>query len=178
MRLGMICAMPLCGLFLATPAVAAAELPPFEPKIVVKKGDDAVAVKREGEKVVLSITSRSGIGKATVTPAGKWPKTVVLRLHLRGLESLRISDGRTTLEGAVSSHGDGAVRLALRDGNDENPVDAKSPYWTEVRILDGEGKPIKKLPPADGCFELLVPQALLPGEGKPLELSWIDFYRG
>lgn len=155
-----------------------APAPPFEPKIVTKEGDDAVAVKREGEKVVLAVTSRSGIGKATITPAAKWPKMVVLRLQLRGLESLRISDGRTTLEVSASSHGDGGVRLSLRDGNDEKPVDAKSPYWTDVRILDGQNKPMKKLPPADGCFELELPAALMPGEGKPLELSWIDFYRG
>jgi len=152
--------------------------PPFDPKIVTKKGDDAVAVKREGEKVILAVTSRSGIGKATITPAAKWPKMAVLRLHLRGLESLRISDGQTTLEASVSSHGDGAVRLNLRDGNNEKPVDAKSPYWTEVRILDAQGKPVKKLPLQDGCFELQIPSALLPGEGKTLELFWIDFYRG
>ena len=165
--------------FVCVAALAAeAAAPPFDAKIVTKKGDDAVAIKQEGDKVILSVTSRTGIGKATVTPAAKWPKTVVLRLHLRGLESLRLSDGRTTLEAAVSSHGDGAVRLSLRDGNNEKPIDAKSPYWTEIRILDGQGQPVKKLPPTDGCFELEIPQALLQGEAKPLELFWIDFYRG
>ena len=91
------------------------------------------------EKVILAVMrAAASIGKATITPAAKWPKTVVLRLHLRGVKSLRISDGRTTLEVAVSEPRRRRARWASADGNDEKPVDAKSPYWTEVRILDGE----------------------------------------
>jgi hypothetical protein len=186
MRLVMTGAIGLFGMiFYASialadkPASGASEKPPqFDAKVVTKNADDSVAIKHDGEKVVLAITSPRGIGKATVTPAAKWPKTVVLRLHLHGLESLRISSGQTTLAASASSHGDGATRLYLIEDGKEKPIDAKSAYWTELRILDAKGKPVKKIPLTDGYFELEIHSPLLQGEAKPLELSWIDFYRG
>ncbi len=54
----------------------------------------------EKDIATLDVSSPSGIGDATVTlTKGKWPTTVVLRLHLRGLESVAVSNGGSSSSG-------------------------------------------------------------------------------
>ena len=62
----------------------------------------------------------------------------MLRLHLKGLENIKVSNGKVTMEAAVSSQ-DGKVRL-WKDGKEDSPLDAKSPYWMEIRIVGHDGK--------------------------------------
>ena len=104
---------------------------------------------------------------------GQWPTTVILRLHLGGLESFAVSNGRIKLTGSVLSHSGNTKRLYLTEaGKDEE----REP-GTEIKVLDAAGKPIKGLPDKDGYFEIRLPKALLEGQPKSLELGWIDFYR-
>lgn len=51
-----------------------------------------------------------------------------------------------------------------------------SPYQTAVVTKDAKGRPSPAPPPKDGCFEIVVPKALLKG-ATALHLDWIDFYR-
>jgi len=55
--------------------------------VAVKRGDDRVDICAESGRVVFTVSSPRGIGAATITRRkAQWPKTVVLRLRLRGLE--------------------------------------------------------------------------------------------
>jgi hypothetical protein len=154
-------------------------LPAFE--IKCGKPEDVVRTNTEGGRVVFDITSGSGIGGATVGRAGRhWPDEVVLRVHLKGLESLRMSgDGGTTVRVSVVSHSGNPRFLHLQRGDQrEGPELAKGdPGWTDVRAVDAKGKPADGPPGEGGWFELVVPKVLLSDESKTLTLDWIDYYR-
>jgi hypothetical protein len=154
-----------------------AATPPIAVEVKTKKADDRVEIKVQGDAATCDVFSPSGIGSATLTsPDGRWPTTVTLRLHLRGLESLTVSNAKTKLTASVESHGAYAKHLDLSDeGKDAPPP---RPAGTEIRVLDSAGKPIPGLPDASGSFEITLPKVLLEGQPKTLELRWIDFYRG
>ena len=146
-------------------------------KITTKRDTDKVDVKFEKGQTVFSIHSPFGISQAVIErTVEKWPEGVVLRLHLKGLENFHASNGKVTLDAAVSSSDDRQrVRLWM-NGKEDAPLDAKSPYWMEVRILDGNGKQAKEIPLKDGYFEMPLPKALFEGNRK-ITVEWIDFYR-
>ena len=148
--------------------------PPF--KITTKRDNDRVKVKSEKGKTTFSIHSPFGISQAVIERTGeKWPDAVVLRLHLKGLESFRASNGKVTLDAAVSSQ-DGKVQL-WKDGKEDAVLDAKSPYWMEIRMIGGDGKPAKAIPLKDGYFEMALPKAFFEDNPKSITVDWIDFYR-
>jgi hypothetical protein len=68
------------------------------------------------------------------------------------------------------------VRL-WKDRKEGAPLDEKSPFWMDVRILTGDGKPAQTLPLRDGYFEVALPRAFFEGSPKSITLKWIDFYR-
>ena len=159
---------------LSTGCTNAVEESQFE--ITTKRDNDKVEVKVESGKAVFSIHSPFGISQTVIERTdGNWPDSVILRLHLKGLESFKVSNGKVTIEAAVSSQ-DGKVRLR-KDGKEDEPLDFKSPYWTEIRIVGKDGKPETKIPLEDGYFEILLPKALLEDNPKSITISWIDFYR-
>jgi len=51
---------------------------------------------------------------------------VNLRLHLKGLENLKVGNGKVTIEAAASSQ-DGEL-LLWKDGKEHEPLCSKSPY--------------------------------------------------
>jgi len=166
-------------LVLAVLAAATAgddKTPPFT--ITTKRDDDRVEVKGDQDKTIFLVHSPFGISQAVIERAGeKWPDAVVLRLHLKGLENFRVTGGKVKLEGSASLRdGKPLVRL-WGDGKEDAPLDAKSPYWTEVRILGGDGKQAKELPLKGGYFEMQLPEALFEGNPKSITVNWIDFYR-
>jgi hypothetical protein len=60
-------------------------------------------VKAEKDKTVFSVKSPLGISQAVIERMEhEWPKSVVLRLHLKGLSNLRASNGKVRLDAAVS----------------------------------------------------------------------------
>src|SRR5688572_10325497 len=74
---------------------------PFE--ITTKRPTDSVQVRQEKDVTILDIHSPFGISSATITRLGEsWPKKVVLRLHLKGLENFRTGNGQATLPAAAS----------------------------------------------------------------------------
>jgi hypothetical protein len=123
------------------------------------------------------VKSPSGISHAVIERQDDaWPKTIILRLYLKGLESFRVSNGKVRLDAAVSSQG-GKVRL-WKDGKEDAPLDEKSPFWAEFRIVSGDGKPARELPLKEGYFEVTLPRAFFEGSPKSITVNWIDFYRG
>jgi hypothetical protein len=159
-------------------SLAVAGEAPTKFKVTTKRKDDAVEVRAEKDRTLFSVKSPFGISRAVIEREGeKWPDAVVLRLHLKGLESFRASNGKVTLHAAVSiEEGKPKVRL-WKDGKEDAPLDEKSPCWMDVRILSGEGKPAREFPLKDGYFEMTLPRAFFEGNPKSITLNWIDFYR-
>jgi hypothetical protein len=148
-------------------------------KVTKRKADDKVEVQADGEKAVFSVKSPSGIGAATIESVQqKWPKAVVLRLHLEGLESLVVANGKLKLNAAVSAL-EGKLRVRLwKDDKEDEPVDPKSAYWITIRLLGSDGNATNRLPLKNGLFEITLPQILFESNPKHLTVQWIDFYRG
>ena len=147
-------------------------------EITTKKAEVRVARAREGA-AVFEVECPKGIGAADITlKSGAWPDSLLIRLHLRGLESFKVSDGTTTVGASVSSHGDHAVRVYRGQGNAEKGIKKGSPFWTEIRAFGAGGKPVGKVPLNHGYFEVTVPKAFLNSQTKTIKLEWIDFYRG
>lgn len=160
-------------------------------KDVVAKTDrlgDLVSLTTEKSGTAFAITSRSGIGGATLTRSHeRWPDPLLLRIHLTSLEQLSIAAGATTLSLSVPNHGDKlkplvsvviasqALQPAAADA--EEAIDDRHAMWPDIRRFDAAGKPIDKVGPHDGWFEVRVPPALLADNPKSLAIRWIDFYR-
>lgn len=158
-------------------AATGGDEPPAKFTIKTKKKDDAVEVRADKERTLFVVKSPSGIGRAVLERADdRWPDTVVVRLHLSGLESFGVSNGKVAVNAAVSSRGAGRARV-WRDGDEKAPLDAKSEYWMEIRLVGADGKPADGVPLKGGYFEMTLPKALFEGNPKSLTLDWIDFYR-
>jgi len=71
---------------------------------------------------------------------------------------------------------DGKVRL-WKDYNEDEPIDAKHPYWMKIRMVGNDGKPVKTIPLKDGYFEIHFPKAIFDDNPNSISLNWIDFYR-
>jgi len=99
----------------------------------------------------------------------------MLRLHLKGLENFKASNGKVKLEASASlQEGKPLVRQWM-DGKEDAPLDAKSPYWMTIRHDRGDGKPAKAIPLKDGYFEMALPKAFFEGNPKSITVDWIDF---
>lgn len=164
--------------FLCTAAIAVEdETSPF--RTTTKRADDSVVFKAEANKTVCSIRSPFGISHAVIQRTEKeWPKAIVLRLHLTGLESLRIENGKWTLAVAVSSHNDQQRVRLWKDRHEDKLIDPKNTYWMEIRMLGSDRKPSKDIPLKDGHFEMQLPAAFLEDNPKSITIHWIDFFRG
>ena len=168
--------IPALLALVAVTTAAADEPPKF--KITTKRDNDKVEVRADKEKTLFIVKSPFGISHAAIERTGeKWPDAVVLRLHLKGLENLKVTNGKVKLEASASlQDGKPLVRL-WKDGKEDTPLDAKSPYWIDVRIVGSDGKPAKAIPLKDGHFEMQLPKAIFEGNPKSITVSWIDFYR-
>ena len=94
------------------PANAQAGGPEFA--ITTKNTDDQVSVQIEGESAIIDIQSPSGIGTATIQlESGVMPGKVILRLHLKGLEEIRVSSDGETVSASVSSGAAPVIRQTL-----------------------------------------------------------------
>jgi hypothetical protein len=151
---------------------------PTQFKITTKRKGDSVKVQSDKNKTIFSVNSPFGISQAVIEREGeKWPEAMVLRLHVKGLESFRVSNGKVTVNAAVSSQ-DGKLLVRIwKNGNEDAPLDQKSRLWMDIRIVGGDGKPTKELPLKGGYIEIALPKALFETNPKWITLHWIDFYR-
>lgn len=146
--------------------------------IKCRKADDRVQVAVESGKAIFTITSPSGISEAKIERVdAQWPKGIVLRLHLTGLESLAVTCGDMEVLASVSSHGGAAVSQQFLRNGKVCKLWAKDPHRIQIVAFDAPGEPAKDLPGKGGYFEITIPKALLDDKAKTLKLVWIDFYR-
>jgi hypothetical protein len=169
----------LAGLVLVMGGMAHAEEPGTPFRVTTRKAEDRLSIKRQGDRVVFTVLSASGIGGAAITRQDeRWPGVVVLRMRLKGMERLQVGNGKVTLSASVSSSGEHRTILGLSEGDrKEVPVERRSPYWTEVRILDTQDRPSRDIPLKDGVFEVTLPRALFASDPRTITLDWIDFFR-
>lgn len=102
-----------------------------------------------------------------------WPKKVLVRLHLSGLESFKVANENVAVEWSVASNSEHEQSTSLKDDIRFVDIEKDSPYFTEVRIVGKE----KTIPLNDGYFEVPMPVKLLEGNPETITLKWIDFYR-
>lgn len=133
---------------------------------------DGITVGGTTDDVTIDITSERGIGKVEMVRTGAPPKSLIVNLHLKGLEELRWSWNDATLLVHVAS-GDGSVREELGLGGQAAVIASGSPYWAAVQI-EAENPAI---PLEDGFFAVTAPPAFLQAAPERFTLKWIDFYR-
>jgi len=129
------------------------------------KGDPRVTFSTGGEMLLIDITSPTGIGSAAIEKtSGQWPAKIVMRLHVKGLESFQFLYGDTRVDVSVSSHGDNAVHEVYEQPGKMGTVSPGDPYWIAVT-------------PGAGYFDLEAPADFLKSEESKFTIEWIDFYR-
>ncbi len=140
----------------------------------VGRADTRIQFVSGDEATIFEITSGFGIDKATVERlTDRWPKSIIIRLHLKGLESFKASHGKIALAAAASRTDQSVSRVSLLEGSEEKPLDQGSPYWIEVRYRN-EGSTIRT---NDGYFQITMPEKFFEGNPRQITLQWIDFYR-
>lgn len=103
------------------PGRAAAQAVPAFSAQCKNAADRAVAELADG-RLILTVTSPGGIGSATVTrQRDDWPKKILLRLLLKGLEGFTVGNGRENLKASINSQGaisaDKGLTLTRKDGS-------------------------------------------------------------
>ena len=124
--------------------------------------------------VLIDIRSQGGIGSVQFTQeSGPAPRSVTMRLYLKGLEESRFQYADVTVTASVSSH-DGSVQegVSVQDGP-EQPLQPDSPYWMDVQIVAED----PSIPLKDGYFGIQAPRDFLSSGSRNFTLSWVDFYR-
>ena len=96
---------------------------------------------------------------------------------MKDLENFRASNGNVTLDAAVLSSDDRQRVRLWKDDKEDMPLDSKSPYWMDIRMVGNDGKPAKDIPLKDGFFEMQLPKVFFEDNPKSITVNWIDFYR-
>jgi len=131
----------------------------------VGRDDSRISFTKEDDKTIIDIASEFGIEKVTIRQnSEQWPKAILVRLHLSGLESFKAGNKEIAVEWSVSSTGKNSSRVSLRQGKEDFALGEESPYRTKVRIVGGNGK----IPLKQGYFEVPLPPKLF--EGNPEEI--------
>jgi len=169
-----VVSLALLGLF----ACVASRTSPPSFSIVTPKSSDRVTPAVSGAEAALDIFSETGIGAAEVRlKAGNFPQKMLLRLHLKGLEELRISCDGQILLASVSSSEEREIRqsrgVARGDSLEWETLEPGSRYWMEIRIVGGNSR----IPLTEGYFEVQLPRFFREDKIFQFSLRWIDFYR-
>ena len=147
--------------------------------LLSKRLDDHVDVITNEDTTEFSIRSPFGISSLGIERTEvDWPRRVVVKLHLKGLENMRISNGKITLEAAVSSQNEKPRVRQWKDKNEDSPLESDSPYWMEIRMIGSDHESTDIIPLDNGHFEIQLPKGMLEAQPKSIKIDWIDFYRG
>lgn len=167
-------AIAMIALTVSFPAhITYADEPKFE--VVVKRADDKVEVKTMDGTTTFSVRSPFGIGNAVIKRVEpNWPERVSLRLHLKGLEGLKVSNGKVELVAEVSGTDN---KRYLQKSSEGKILNLTKPPVNEIQAVGSDGKPSRDVPLEGGYFEVRLPNDLFQDNPKSIRISWIDFYR-
>ncbi len=165
------------GLFLASCASQTVRAQDSKPefRVTLKNGDDKVAILDEHAQTIIEIHSDFGIGSASFElVAGSMPETLLLRLHLKGLEEFRITSSQTVLSASVSGGEAGQpVSERIVSSMGEFPILPGHPLWMNVVVVADN----TNIPLHEGFFEVKIPREFIRNAGASFEIRWVDFYR-
>jgi hypothetical protein len=148
-------------------------------EVALRESEDRATVQWEKSRAVVDVRSKSGIGGATIRRAkGTWP-AVMLRLHLKGLEKLDVSNGKLEVSASVLSHSGNRILQSVRRGAEKKRREVRKGDAEHLAIAIVDRKPPArgKIPVGDGHIDIALPKALLADGVDTLEVNWIDFYR-
>ena len=141
---------------------------------VVERNDTRIRFLLENEQTIFDISSGFGIDAATIKrETTEWPNKILVRLHLKGLESFQAGHKNVAVEWSMSSTGVEATNVSLRTDKDETIIFRDSPYFTAINTVGGNSKQL----PKGGYFEVPLPKKIFEGNPKEISLRWVDFYR-
>ena len=159
-------------------SLAGCQMESEKPVIVVdvRKDGDSVETTIVDNSAIFDIYSQIGIGDAVVTlSSGEWPKTILFRVYLTGLEEFKFAYGDTEVQVSVSSSGENVVLETVSENGETQPITKDSPFYMPIRI-ESENSELG-IPLEDGYFELAAPVDFNDGEYDSFAISWVDFYR-
>ena len=155
-------------------ACAAGSVQPVTYRVTPGSADARVTYQVRGSDTIVDIRSQTGIGSAQFAQTGgAAPGSLILQLHLKGLEGLDFGYPDATVRVSVSSH-DGTVHETVSiEGAAEQSLEPDSPYWMDVKIVAAD----KTIPLQDGYFTVRAPGSFLTGAKHDFIVRWVDFYR-
>jgi hypothetical protein len=170
-----LCAVSLLPLgmagCLAVPAMSSAGSAQY--RVVSQQDGDGITIDSTTPDVTIDITSERGIGSTEILRAGQPPKSLTIKLHLKGLEEMSLAWDATRVTAHVGS-GNGDVREEVSvDGGRAASIDNASPYWMPIRIESAD----RLIPLRNGYFAVTAPPAFIEAAPQRFTLKWIDFYR-
>jgi hypothetical protein len=128
------------------------------------KGDPRIVFTTSNEMLLIDITSPTGIGSAAIEKtSGQWPPKIVMRLHVKGLESFKFHYGSNTVEISVSSTTKAVRETLVQDGM-MSTLGPNDDAWMNVT-------------PNSGYFDIEAPAGFLKSGENKFTIEWIDFYR-
>ena len=168
----------LMSLFLVSCASRNASAQDSKPEfqVTMKNPGDTLIVLDENSQTIIEIQSETGIGSASLElVSGTMPDSLLVRLHVAGLEEFRISSPQKTVSASLSK-GEVFTIISQRviSSGGEIQIGTIDPLWIYIDIVSPDGK---KIPLEDGYFEITLPSEFLRQAGNSFEIHWIDFYR-
>ena len=149
-----------------------------EPVFIInaKNQDDQVNIQQENGITTVDIYSDMGIGSAKIElESGGMPEEMLLRMHIRGLEEIRLVSEQAVVVASGSSSGSFAINdQRVNSSGSEYSITPIDPLWMKIEIISNQAK---KIPLESGYFEITVPREFLRSAGNSFEIEWIDFYR-
>ncbi len=146
--------------------------------VTTKKAEDRVEFSVKDGTITASVRSPSGIGSASISrTTGDWPDRMTLRLHLQGLEGLKVSTGKLELVAEVAGPDKKRFLQATKSSQPGNPSGHKTLAEYEIRTFGKDGKLSNVLPLKDGYFEVRMPKELFADNPESITINWNDFYR-
>lgn len=126
------------------------------------KGDPKIVFTASSELLLIDITSPTGIGSVTIEKAsGQWPPKIVMRQHVKGLESFKFKYGAKTVEVSVSATQTREMLVQEGQIGTLGPGDAS---WVNVTRNPG-------------YFDIEAPADFMKSGENKFTIEWIDFYR-
>ncbi len=154
-------------LMLALLTLGAADTDEPKLKFQPRKPEDSAEVRKEKDRTVFVVTSKSGIGGVLIElDQGKWPRDVTLRMTYgkeRGfqmLESFSLETNRIKVSGSKGASGKMPFGFVGPDGKSEMTAG-----HLNVTVKEREG-----------ALEVTLPAHLLTG-AKEVKVEWIDAFR-
>lgn len=146
--------------------------------VTVGNVDDQITLFIEDTKTIIDIKSEFGIGSALFElVSGPMPDTILLHLHLKGLETLEITSSQTTITASMSSS-DALFNISNQrviSSSKEYLISPMHPLWMSIKIVSPQST--NTIPLTEGYFEVILPKEFIQKAGNSFEIKWIDFYR-